>query len=87
MTLMARSKIVTGLDYVVAKVRAKHASIYEGQRLLALLRFRTLAELAHELLPGEPVSGPAAFERRLVEKYAETVAQLWHYLDGPRGRL
>ena len=84
---MVKSKIVTGLDFVVAKVRARHASLYEGSRLLALLRFRTLAELAHELLPGEAVAGPAAFERRLVEHFADTVAQLWHYLDGPRERL
>ncbi len=84
---MAHSKIVTSLDFLVAKVRAKHGRIYEGQRLLALLRFRSLPELAHELLPGEPVSGAVAFERRLVEKYAETAAQLWQYMDGPRGEL
>lgn len=84
---MARSKIVTSLDFLVAKVRARHAAIFEGSRLLALLRFRTMAELAHELLPGQPLSGPADFERRLVEKYADDVALLWHYLDGPRERL
>ncbi|MBN2582744.1 MAG: V-type ATPase subunit [Planctomycetes bacterium] len=81
------TKIETGLDFLIAKARALHSQVYEGDRLLALLRHRTLIELAGELFPNEAVAGHMGLQRRLVERYAVLIAQLWRYLGPPRDQL
>jgi len=64
-----------------------HSRLYEGDRLDGLLRHRGLSELAGDLLPMETFASHAALERRLVERYAESLALLWRFLDSPRDRL
>lgn len=81
------TKIATDLDFVIAKTRAMHSVLYEGDRLNALLRHRTLPELANELFPMETFASHMALERRLVEAFAELVARLWRYFPPPRDRL
>jgi len=81
------TKIETGLDFLIAKARALHSQAYEGDRLMALLRHRTLVELAGELFPNEAVAGHMGLQRRLVERYAASIAQLWRYLKAPRDRF
>jgi vacuolar-type H+-ATPase subunit C/Vma6 len=81
------TKIATGLDFVVAKTRAMRSQLYEGDRLRGLLRLRELPELARALLPMETFASHTALERRLVERFAESLAQLWRYLAPPRDRL
>ncbi|NIA22081.1 MAG: hypothetical protein GWP05_09005, partial [Anaerolineaceae bacterium] len=81
------TKIETDLDFIIAKSRALHSFMYEGDRLTSLLRHRTIAELANELFPGEVIPGHMALQRRLVERFAGAVAQVWRYVKPPRDRL
>lgn len=82
-----QTKLVTDLDFVIAKTRAMHSRLYEGDRLTALLRHRSLSELAGELVPMETFATHTALERRLVERFAETLAGLWRHFKPPRDRL
>lgn len=82
-----KAKIATDLDFVIAKTRAKHSLIYEGDRLSALVHHRALPDLAHELFPTETFASHTALERRLVVAYADSLAQLWRYMESPRDRL
>ena len=81
------TKIETDLDFIIAKTRALHSLCYEGDRLASLLRHRTMAELANELFPAEVIPGHMALQRRLVERFADSVAQVWRYISPPRDRL
>lgn len=81
------TKIKTDIHFIVAKVRAMRSALYEGDLLSGLLRHRTLSELAQQLCPQEAFASHTALERRLVERYAESLALLWRYLDERRGRL
>lgn len=81
------TKIATDLDFLIAKTRALHSQVYEGDRLMALLRHRTLAELAGEVFPNEALAGHMGLQRRLVERYAALMAQVWRYLTPPRDQL
>lgn len=81
------TKIETDLDFIIAKTRALHSFVYEGDRLASLLRHRTMAELANELFPTEVIPGHMALQRRLVERFADSVAQVWRYISPPRDRL
>jgi vacuolar-type H+-ATPase subunit C/Vma6 len=82
-----KTGIATNLDFVIAKTRAKHSYMYEGDRLSALVRHRTLPDLAHELFPTETFASHTALERRLVTAYADTLAQLWRFMDSTCGPL
>jgi vacuolar-type H+-ATPase subunit C/Vma6 len=81
------TKIATDLDFVIAKTRAMHSALYEGDRLNVLLRHRTLPDLANELFPMETFASHMALERRLVEAFAESLARMWRYFGPPRDRL
>lgn len=82
-----KTGIATNLDFVIAKTRAKHSYLYEGDRLSALVRHRTLPDLAHELFPTETFASHTALERRLVMAYADTLVQLWRFMDATCGPL
>lgn len=81
------TKIATDLDFVIAKTRAMHSLLYEGDRLSGLLRHRRLPELAQELFPMDTFASHTALERRLVERFAESLAQMWRFFKSPRDRL
>ena len=81
------TKIATVLEFVIAKTRALHSQLYEGDRLNRLLSRRGLPELAADLAPTETLASHSALERRLVERYAESLALLWQFLEAPRDRL
>lgn len=81
------AKIWTDLDYLIGRVRAIHSWAYEGRRLDELLSLRTPAELAQDLLPGEPATDLLGLQRRLSEKYVGLILLLWRHLQPPQDRL
>jgi vacuolar-type H+-ATPase subunit C/Vma6 len=81
---LVTAKIWTDLDFLIGRVRAIHSRAYEGRRLADLLNLRTPADLAQDLLPGEPASD---LQRRLLEKYVGLILLIWRHLQPPQDRL
>lgn len=67
---------IDNLDFLAARVHGRRSRLAEGPRLTALCRLRTVAQLAHEVLPGRELDSGVAFQRRLLQGLAQDVASI-----------
>jgi len=81
------TKAAVDLPYIIAKVRAMRSAMYEGDRLAALNRARTVPELAQRLGFGEIAAGHLQVERLLTARHVADLVKVARLLDGRPGAL
>lgn len=69
---------VQDIDFIVARLHARHAGIVSDERLDRACAIRTVPELARRLWPDDapPTMTSAEFQRRVVAEFAEEMAFL-----------
>ena len=81
------TKIVLGLNYTIAKVRAMRSGLYEGARLASLERAGNVPELAQRLGFGEVAVGALQLEALLTTRHVADLLRVARLLSGARGEL
>jgi len=82
------SKTVVTLPFTIAKVRAMRSFAYEGDRLAALGRARSVPELAKLLgFDQEAAPGPLELEARLTTRHISDLLRVDRLVAGTQGRL
>lgn len=79
----------TSYEYLNAKLHGMKSAMFEGGRLVELLRVRDMADLARELLPGQEVTitSPFDIERRLTQAYFADLDRVCCNLGGAPERF
>jgi vacuolar-type H+-ATPase subunit C/Vma6 len=75
------------LDYSIAKVRAMRGMMFEGPRLLALERARSLPDLAQKLGLGEVAVGHLQLEALLTTRHIADLCRVASFLQGAQDSL
>jgi len=74
-------------NFVDAKLRGRRRNLYEGDRLEAAARKRTVAELAETVFPDGPPDTLEALQKRLDQACVDDMARFLPYLDDSRASL
>lgn len=69
------------LDYLATRLHARRSRMAEAERLNALCRIRSVAELANIVFPNAEISSTAEFQRRLVFELTAEIYGCLKHLD------
>ncbi|HNX95256.1 MAG TPA: V-type ATPase subunit [Holophaga sp.] len=75
------------LDFLVARVHGRRGRVAEAERLEALCRLRSQAELARAVFPEAEFLGVSGFQRRLVQDWLKEMETWALGLNPPRSRM
>lgn len=74
-------------NFVDAKLRGRRRKIYEGDRLEAAVRKRTVAELSETVFPDDPPDTLETLQKRLDQACVDDLAGFLPYLDDARSSV
>jgi V/A-type H+-transporting ATPase subunit C len=70
------------LDYLAARLHARRSRMVEAERLAALCRVRSLADLSRLVYPGTEFNAATDFQRRLLQDLAREIHDCFKHLKG-----
>jgi vacuolar-type H+-ATPase subunit C/Vma6 len=80
---MTMRQMTDNLEFVAALLHGRRSHMAEGERLQALCRARTLADLAREVPAGRAAQSATEIELQLVQGLAQEAADVARHLTGP----